>query len=138
MQASLYQMVILLLFNRSLTWTVEQISQETEIKKEIIIQIMNTLIKSNLLSCLSLNGEDLTENDLHINYPIELAIDYNKYDILRDYLRYEWEIFSEKLRINLNQPIKLTKGKESTNFDQTINEDRKNFIQVCFVFIKLR
>ena len=78
-------MVILLLFNRSLTWTVEQISQETEIKKEIIIQIMNTLIKSNLLSCLSLNGEDLTENDLDINYPIELAMDFKKYDILRNY-----------------------------------------------------
>ena len=75
-------MVILALFNLSCTWTIEQICQETHMKIEIIIQVMNGLIKSNLLSCSSLNNEDLMENDLHINYPIELVVDYHKYNNL--------------------------------------------------------
>jgi len=75
-------MIILLLFNRSLKWTVEQISNETEMKIDLLIQILNNLIKSNLLLCKQLNNEDLKENDLHMKYIIELDMDYKSYEIL--------------------------------------------------------
>ncbi len=80
----MYQMVILLLFNRSLTWTVEQIANETQMKTDLLIQILNKLIKSNLLLCTQLNNdEDLKGNDLDMKYIIALATDYKRSDILQ-------------------------------------------------------
>lgn len=131
-------MVILLLFNQSSTWTIEQISQETRMKMEIVIQLINGLIKSSLLSCSSLDNEDLVENDVHINYPIKLMVNYRKYDIPWKYLKYEWKYFSEKFRINLNLPVKLAKEKQSKNFDQIVDDDRKFIIQVCSLSIRFR
>ncbi len=78
----MYQMIVLLLFNRSLQWTVEQISEETQMKTGLVVQILNSLIKSKLLSCTQMNDEDLQENDLHIKYTIQLATDYQKFVIL--------------------------------------------------------
>jgi hypothetical protein len=75
----MYQMIILLLFNQSLQWTVEQISHETQMKMGLLIQILNSLIKSKLLLCTQINNEDLQENNLHIKYPIQLATDYQKF-----------------------------------------------------------
>ncbi len=80
----MYQMVILLLFNRSLTWTVEQIANETQIKIDLLVQILNNLIKSNLLLCTQLNNdEDLKGNNLDMKYIIALATDYIRSDILQ-------------------------------------------------------
>jgi len=75
-------MSVLLLFNRSLKWTIEHILNETQIKIDLLIQILNNLIKSNLLLCKQLNNENLEENDIHMKYIIELAIDYKMYEIL--------------------------------------------------------
>jgi hypothetical protein len=80
----MYQMIVLILFNKSLKWTIEQIANETQIKIDLLIQILNSLIKSNLLLCTQLNNEELKENDLHMKYIIELATDYKRYDIFLD------------------------------------------------------
>ena len=75
----MYQMVVLLLFNRSVQWTVEQIQNETQINIELLIQILNNLIKSKLLLCAQLNGEDLKENDFYLNCIVQLADDFKRY-----------------------------------------------------------
>jgi len=80
----MYQMIVLILFNKSLKWTIEQIANETQIKIDLLIQILNNLIKSNLLLCTQLNNEELKENDLHMKYIIELTTDYKRYNILLD------------------------------------------------------
>jgi hypothetical protein len=64
----MYQMVVVLLFNH-----------ETQIKTDLLIQILNHLVKSNLISCAELNDEDLKENDFYLNSIIQLADDFKRY-----------------------------------------------------------
>ncbi len=75
----MYQMVVLLLFNRSIQWTVEQIQSETQINIELLIKILNNLIKSKLLLCAQLNGEDLKQHDFYLNFIVQLADDFKRY-----------------------------------------------------------
>jgi hypothetical protein len=44
-------MVVLLLFNESVSWTVEQIQVETQMKSELLIPILDSLLKSRILVC---------------------------------------------------------------------------------------
>jgi hypothetical protein len=63
---------------------VEQIANETQIKIDLLVQILNNLIKSNLLLCTQLNNdEDLKGNNLDMKYIIALATDYIRSDILQ-------------------------------------------------------
>jgi len=78
----MYQMIVLLLFNQSSQWTVKQIFDKTQMKMNLLIQILNSLIESKLLLCIQIDHEDLQENDLHLKYTIQLATDYQKSDIL--------------------------------------------------------
>jgi len=76
-QVSIYQMVVLLLFNKSLSWTVEQIQDETQIKSELLIQILCSLLQSKILLCAEIN-EDSKEIDIRMNYTIKLANDFKR------------------------------------------------------------
>ena len=60
LQVSTYQMTILVLFNKSIIWTVEQIQDETQIRYEILLRILCILLKIKLLICedISMDGED--------------------------------------------------------------------------------
>ncbi|UJR08703.1 hypothetical protein I4U23_012960 [Adineta vaga] len=123
LQVSTYQMVVLLLFNRVLTWTVEQLQDETQIKLELLLQILLGLIKTKLLICSDINedefDDDLKENDIKTNYSIRLATDFK----------------SKKLRINLNVPLKSVEQKDIEGVHRTIDEDRKMVIQAAIVRI---
>jgi cullin 1 len=70
-------MVVLLLFNKSLTWTVERLQDETQIKLELLLQILLGLLKSKLLVCTDTN-EDLKETDIKTNYSIRLSTDFKR------------------------------------------------------------
>jgi hypothetical protein len=76
-------MVILLLFNKVLTWTVERLQDETQIKLELLLQVLLGLLKSKLLMCTDINedelDEDLKETDIKTNYSIRLATDFKRY-----------------------------------------------------------
>ena len=116
-------MVVLLLFNRALTWTVERLQEETEIKLELLLQILLGLLKSRLLACGDINEDDLDEDfkEAHIkaHYSIRLATDFK----------------SKKLRINLNVPLKSVEQKDIEGVHRTINEDRNMVIQAAIVRI---
>jgi cullin 1 len=75
-------MVILLLLNKVLTWTVEQIQDETQIKLELLLQVLLGLLKSKLLICTDINenelDEDFKDTDIKINYSIRLATDFKR------------------------------------------------------------
>jgi cullin 1 len=75
-------MVILLLFNKVLTWTVERLQDETQIKLELLLQVLFGLLKSKLLICTDINedelDEDLKETDIKTNYSIRLATDFRR------------------------------------------------------------
>ena len=59
LQVSTYQMVVLLLFNKLFTWTVERLQDETQIKLE---QILLTLFRSKLLTCTDIDEDELDED----------------------------------------------------------------------------
>jgi len=75
-------MVVLLLFNKSLTWTVERLQDETQIKLELLLQILLGLLKSKLLVCTDIHedelDEDLKETDIKTNYSIRLSTDFKR------------------------------------------------------------
>ncbi|CAF4807948.1 unnamed protein product, partial [Rotaria sp. Silwood1] len=72
LQVSAYEMVILLLYNNSLEWTIEQIYKKTHIKTDILMEILYILIKSDLLTCLQIRKEDLKEKNLQMGHMIRL------------------------------------------------------------------
>ncbi|CAF0844139.1 unnamed protein product [Adineta steineri] len=123
LQVSTYQMVVLLLFNKLLTWTVERLQDETQIKLELLLQILLGLLKSKLLICTDINEDELDEDfkdtDIKTTYSIRLATDFK----------------SKKLRINLNVPLKSVEQKDIEGVHRTIDEDRKMVIQAAIVRI---
>ncbi|CAF3045733.1 unnamed protein product [Rotaria socialis] len=123
LQVSTYQMVVLLLFNKVLTWTVERLQDETQIKSELLLQVILGLLKSKLLICTDINDdeidEDFKESDIKTHYSIRLSTDFR----------------SKKLRINLNVPLKSVEQKDIEGVHRTIDEDRKMVIQAAIVRI---
>lgn len=79
-------MVVLLLFNKVSTWTVERIQDETQIKLELLLQVLLGLLKSKLLFSPNINEDDLDEDlkdtDIKTNYSIRLASDFRRYATL--------------------------------------------------------
>ncbi|CAF4223899.1 unnamed protein product, partial [Rotaria sp. Silwood2] len=122
-EMSTYQMVVLLLFNKALNWTVERMQDETQIKSELLLQVLFGLLKSKLLVCTDINedelDEDLKDTDIKLNYSIRLATNFK----------------SKKLRINLNVPLKSVEQKDIEGVHRTINDDRKMVIQAAIVRI---
>jgi hypothetical protein len=60
-----------------LTWTVERLQDETQIKSELLLQVLLSLLKSKLLVCTDIN-EDLKDTDIKTNYSIRLATDFKR------------------------------------------------------------
>lgn len=116
-------MVVLLLFNRAVTWTVERLQDETEIKLELLLQILLGLLKSRLLACAEIHedelDEDVKETHIKAHYSMRLATDFK----------------NKKLRINLNVPLKSVEQKDIEGVHRTIDEDRKMVIQAAIVRI---
>lgn len=65
-------MAVLLQYNMSESWTVQQLQESTQIKLDFLIQVVQILLKAKLLQC-----ED-DENQLHMNSVLSLYTGYNK------------------------------------------------------------
>jgi hypothetical protein len=70
-------MMILLLFNKQLFWTVEQIQDRTQIQGELLLQILWGLLKNKLLICADFD-EDSKEMNIKGNSNIQLATDFKR------------------------------------------------------------
>jgi hypothetical protein len=57
LHVSTYQMVVLLLFNKLQSWTVQQMQDETKIKADLLLQILCDLLKAKLLICSEINKD---------------------------------------------------------------------------------
>ena len=71
----MYQMTILLLFNNSSEWTVEHIHDQTQIKMDLLVQILSVLLRSKILICDQ--GDDQIQLDF--NSTIRLANEFLRY-----------------------------------------------------------
>jgi hypothetical protein len=60
--------------NKVLTWTVERIQDETQIKLELLLQVLLGLLKSSLLVCPDINEDE----QIKTSYSIRLATDFKR------------------------------------------------------------
>jgi len=119
LQASTFQMCVLLQYNLSTSYTVGQLQELTQIKKDILQQVLQIMIKSKLL--LNSNKEEDVdpEAELPSTCSLELFMSYK----------------NKKLRVNINVPVKTEVKAETEATHKHIEEDRKLLIQASIVRI---
>ncbi|XP_076268949.1 cullin 1 isoform X3 [Rhynchophorus ferrugineus] len=113
LQASTFQMAVLLQFNVADSWTVAQLEENTQIKQDFLIQVIQILLKAKLLVC------DEEENDVNVNSTVSINLGYK----------------NKKLRVNINIPMKTELKLEQETTHKHIEEDRKLLIQAAIVRI---
>jgi hypothetical protein len=69
-------MIVLLLFNQNLIWTVEQIHDKTQIQSKLLIQILLGLLKNKLL----VSSDIIEDEHIKMNDSIRLATNFKRYD----------------------------------------------------------
>ncbi|CAF4761305.1 unnamed protein product, partial [Rotaria sp. Silwood2] len=77
LQVSTYQMIVLLLFNGNIKLTVEGIRDKTQIRPELLVQVLYSLLESKILLSKEIT-ENFQDHDIQMNHTIELTKNFTR------------------------------------------------------------
>lgn len=127
-------MAVLLQYNTTDNLTIQQIFESTQIKMDMLVQVLQILLKAKLL--IMANDDAALEYDnptysKEANSPLTSESAGDEYTLyahtrLSLFLGYK----NKKLRVNINVPMKAEIKQDQEKTHKHIEEDRKLVIQV--------
>lgn len=142
LSCSSYQMAVLLQYNDAETLSLDELLEATGISKEILVQVLQVLVKAKILINEEQDQYDLNPSEWRAcvcSAVTENSCFYAQTSSRRKSVHFEYEqapcsfAMSLQIRVNLNLPIKAEVKAESADVLKTVDEDRKYVIQATIV-----